>query len=253
MALQSTPQNRRGFLLLLALHGLLFLLPAFVKADGTGDRRRAQLANVRRIIVMPPFFGTEILSKAEADAKAENARPNEKLQKYAELLRKVESHAKTQLPERIRARTGFQVVPAEEVTEALKELKLTPEQMYQNGGRLRGTKFPPPDPQAIRRLATNLHADAVLLGVMDEPRRSTGKYYYDFLTGINYSPANTRGKAAYSIFLADGTEILTHPVEALHPLSRIGDREYLLADWSETEDLVIENFLDELTRYTPRK
>ena len=239
---------------LLLLLGIAAVGPA--QGDAAGDRKRAQLAPVKRLLVVPPFFGTETLTRADAEAaapKSDDAKPNEKLAKYIGYLRKLEAHAKTELPERTAARTPFRVVPVAELADAFKELKLTPPQLFENDGRLRGTKFAAPKPEAIRRLATQLHAEAVLLGTLDEPRRSTGKYSYDFVTGINYSPASVRSRAGYSLFLADGTEVLTRAVEALHPLSRIGDREYLLADWMEAEDIAIEEFLDEVARYTPHK
>ena len=244
----------RCLTLSLAVFVLSYAAVGSVRADAVGDRRRAQLAPVKRLVVVPPFFGTETLSKADAVAASptsEDKKANEKLTKYVGYLRKLEAHAKSELPARVAARTPFHVVPATELAEGLTALKLTPQQLFENGAKLRGTKFAAPNPEAIRRLAAQLHADAVLLCTLDEPRRSTGKYSYDFVTGINYSPASVRSRAAFSIFLADGSKVLTRAVEALHPLSRIGDREYLLADWLEAEEIAIEEFLDELTRYTP--
>ena len=38
-----------------------------------------------------------------------------------------------------------------------------------------------------------------------------------------------------------------------YPVTQIGSRQYLFVDWQEASDLAIENFLDELCRYTPEK
>ena len=39
------------------------------RADATGDRRRAQLAKVQRVVLVPPFLGTDTLSRLD-DPKA---------------------------------------------------------------------------------------------------------------------------------------------------------------------------------------
>lgn len=244
--------NYKRIGLLLAVGALLAITHSFASADAAGDKRRAQLANVHRVVVVPPFFGTETLAKA--DAPPSDSKPaNPKLAEYVEQLRKLESRARTGLPERLAARTRFEVVPADEVTAALKALELTPGKLYQNNGRMKGTKFANPDPQAVRKLADRVHADAVLLATLDEPRRSSDHYFFDPLSGIGFSEAHVRAKIGFWLLLADGTESFQRVSEVVHPLTRIGKREYLFVDWQEADDLAIENFLDELTRYTPPK
>ena len=56
--------------LVLTLLGIASLTVEMAHADATGDRRRAQLASVRRILVIPPFFGTDTIAKADAEAAA---------------------------------------------------------------------------------------------------------------------------------------------------------------------------------------
>ena len=172
---------------------------------------------------------------------------------YVGYLKKIEAHVREWLPERVKVRTPFEVVPAEEVAEGLKDLKLTPEKVFQNNGRMRGSKFAAPDAAVVRQVAARLHADAVLLGTLDEPRRSNGKYTFDLLGGIGYDSPSVSCKAGYYLLLADGTEVLFNPIEVMHPLTSLGKRDFVLADWIETEEQVIENFMDELTRYTPVK
>jgi len=84
-------------------------------ADAVGDRRRAQLATVRRIVVIPPFFGTETLAKADAQAlpnrkrispmRRQMRRLTKNCSKYAEQPSGKPGEAmqkRTQLPERVR-------------------------------------------------------------------------------------------------------------------------------------------------------
>ncbi|HZO90203.1 MAG TPA: hypothetical protein VFB38_17885 [Chthonomonadaceae bacterium] len=254
--------------LALALCGASFGSAQTAHADAAGERKRTLLAHVRRIVVVPPFFGTDTLEKAfgpeqeEKPADASNrakppsrkpAEPDPRLKEYAEQLRKLEEHARTLLPKRVAARTPFEVVLAAELAKAFKELNLTPASLFQNRGRIRDSRFALPDAEAVRKLASYLHADAVLLGTMDEPRRTNRRYFFDPYNIINYESAHVRSKAGFFVMLADGTEVLHDYVEALQPLSRIGSREYLLADWLDATALVIEDMLDELTRYTPPK
>ncbi len=53
--------------------------------------------------------------------------------------------------------------------------------------------------------------------------------------------------------MADGTEVIRPVVDVLRPLTRIGNREYVFVDWTEAQDQIVENLMDEWTRYTPVK
>jgi hypothetical protein len=251
--MNSLNPHRRSLLARTLLCGLLMLAVHTASGDAAGDKKRAQLANVKRVIVVAPFFGTDTLAKADAQAEGKDTRvkPSPSLPAYAEQLRKLESHERTRLFERLAARTPFQVVPEKELADALKDLKLAPARLFQNDGLIKGGRFAPPETANVRKLAERLHADAVLLGTLDEPRRSNGRYSFDLLTGVNYDSAHVRAKAGYFLLLADGAEVLHDYIEVLHPLSRIGQREYIMADWTDAEDEVIEDLMDELTRYTP--
>ena len=224
------------------------------RGDVTGERRRTQLAKVQRVVVVPPFFGTETLLKMEEQKSPPNkGKSDARLIAYAVQLHSLEIHAREWLLQRVKARTNFQIVPQEALETALKDLKLTPQTLFQNGGKLKGKNFAAPQGAAVRILAERLHADAVLLSTMDEPRRNNGGYLFDPLTGLSYDSPKVRGKIGFWMLLPDATDVLHETVEVLHPASKIGSRTFLLTDWIETEDEVIEDFLDELTRYTPLK
>jgi hypothetical protein len=238
----------------LLLSGSCLFLSLCARADATGERRRAQLAKVQRVVVVPPFLATETLNKLdEQKAHPEKGKPDAKLAEYAGQLRTLETHAREWLTQRVKARTNFEVVAPEEFVAALKALKLTPQTLFQNGGKMKGKGFAAPESVAVRALALRLHADAVLLCTLDEPRRSGGGYLFDPLAGLSYDSPKVRGKMGFWLILPDGKEVLHETTEVLHPVSKIGSRTFLQTDWTETEDEVIEDFLDELTRYTPLK
>jgi hypothetical protein len=249
---------RRAHVRLLALLCLLNLAPAAgAAADNAGDRKRAQLVNVRRVAVVPPYFATDTISRAAVpgrdkpeDIDAASADPESRTRQYAQMLRLIEQFARTRLPARVAARTPFQVIPEDAIERALKTEGLTPVALFQNGGRLKSGHFPLPDARAVRRLAAVLQVDAVILGTLDEPRKSNGHYTYDPLAGLGYDDPNVNGKAGYFVLLADGTEVLHAYLETLQPVSK-GKRSHLLADWMDVEALIIEDLMDELTRYTP--
>ncbi len=228
------------------------------RADASNDKKRAQLAAVRRLIVAPPFYATDTLAKSSAGTKpgekptAASAKTDPRLASYVVQLRELENHARARLPERVGARTPYEIVPADALRTAFETLKLTPESLFQNNGRMRGGRFALPDTANVAKLTAFLKADAILLGAMDEPRRSNGHYYFD-VSGINYTSSHVRSKAGYFLLRADGSEILHDYVEALRPLTRIGAREFVTEDWREATDQVIEDLLDEITRYTPVK
>lgn len=243
---------RAPLISLLALCSLLALTPT-ARADKAGDACRVLMTNVKRVVIIPPFFGAEILRNPEAAEKAARAKTNkENIQLYLSQLRKLEARVKERLPERVAARTPFEVVPYEELEAILEDLLLTPEQFFQNNGLMRGNRFPAPNPEAVTRLCAALEADAVVLGMLDEPRRNNGRTIFD-PCGIYYQSAHVRSRAGYFVVMADGTEALKPVLDVVRPLTRIGNREYLLVDWLETQDVIVENLMDEWTRYTPAK
>jgi hypothetical protein len=232
----------------------LMALHAVAGAETATEKKRAQFAVVHRIAVVPPFYGTGRLGKAEVSASdAAAAKPNPKLAEYIDRLRKLQERTRTLLPERLAARTPFQMVPMEETEAALKALELTPEKLYQNDSRMKGTKFAAPDPAQARKLAAQLHVDAVVFDTLDEPRRSPERLFFDPLGGFGVSEEHVSAKVGFWVLLADGTEAFQRVSDVVHPVTRIGNRAFLFADWQEASDLAIENFLDELTRYTPEK
>jgi hypothetical protein len=223
------------------------------------------MAAIKRVAIVPPFFATDTLSHADeihkhnpkhdqhAQPASGNSDADARLTDYAAQLRKLMDHAAARLPARVAARTPFTVIPAAEVDAALKALEWTPEKLFQYGGRLRGTNYPPPDAEAVRKLAAQLHADALLLTVMDEPRRNGAHYFYTPLSGLDYRSAQVESRAGFFVLTADVKEAMRDDVDVVHPLTHIGNREYLLTDWMETQDVMFEDLLDEWSRYTPEK
>jgi hypothetical protein len=258
---------------LLVVCSLALLTPPARSADVAGDKKRALLAQVKRLVVVPPFFGTDTLDKAAEADRAEKsgnadtgeatmqsstqakrtAESNARLKQVADQLRKLEAQMQTLLPLRVTARTPYTVVPADELAQALKQLDLTPAKLFQNNGRIRGGRMAAPNPEPVRKLAAALHADAVLLGTLDEPHRNNGGPDFDPLSGPGYESPHVLSKGSFYVLLADGTEVLHEVREAAQPLSRIGQQQFPLADWKEVQALLVENLLDEVTRYTPAK
>jgi hypothetical protein len=224
------------------LCSLLPGLTSFAHAtDLTSARKREILSGIHRIAIISPFFGVD------ASEKPADAPPRE----YADELAKLLDHTGSALPKRIAARTPYEIVPAAEVSQALKELELAPARLFQGDGKMKGGRFAAPDPIAVKRLAARLHADAILLTTLDEPIKKGAQYSLDPINGLSYDSPHVSSKAAFYVDQSDGTEVLHDFVEALHPLTRGKRRSYVLADWQEATDTVVEDFLDELTRYTP--
>ena len=241
--------------------GCLFV-PHLAHADAAGDRKRAQLSSVRRVAVLPAFFGTDTLGElppanAHVDREPSTTGVSEKrraeIAEYHKTLAQLELHARERLPERLTARTHFQLAGIEKVEGDLKALMLTVPQLYQNGGRINGKRFDSLDRDKIKNLAAKLNVDAVLLCSIDEPRKNNGGYYLDVLAGPGYESPKVHDKATFDLILADGTTVIHETIDVVHPVTQIAGKAYLPADWLETEDEVIEDFMDELTRYTPKE
>jgi hypothetical protein len=250
--------------LLLAIFVVILLnvcAPRPLRADIPTEKKRALMATVKRVVVVPAFFATDTISKAEANRKSNGSdagqpAPNSneaRQEEYAGQLRKLTEHVCSRLPGRVTARTPFTVVPADETIAALKTLGWTPDKLFQNGGRMRGARYPTPDPDAVKKLAANLHADAVLLTALDEPRRKNSRYIFNFLTGVDYRNAQVEARGGFYVVMADGTTVVYDDVDVAHPLTHIGKKEYLMVDWTEAQDVMIEDLLDEWVRYTPEK
>ncbi len=256
----------------LSLAALLCHLAPDARCDTRDDQKRALLAHVHRVVVIPAFFGTDTLTKA--DKLADNNKPkagqdtpsnapaptppnrkpeDARLLQNAETLRKLQDDVRATLPQRLARRAGLEIVSAEELASALKDLQLTPEKMFENEGRMKGTKFPLPLPQAVRDVAKICHADAVVLGVLDEPRRANSRYFFDPLYGFSYETGYVETHAGFYLMLPDATEGLHGYMRVRNPLSRVAGHPFVLADWIDAQDLMIENMMDEWTYYLPRK
>ncbi len=250
---------QKRFCLLLCT--LFLAVQSFSYADGAGDKIREKLKNVKRIVVVAPFFGTETLSKfaeakktiAKGAQETTKTKTDPKFEKYVDYLKKLQEQFKKRLPERISVRTSFEVAADEEIKDSFDNSSLTPQKLFINSGALQGRKLPVEDMLNVKRFMEPLHADAILMTVLDEPRRNLEHYYFDPLSGLNVRPSHVQCRAVFVLLLPDGTSIFSKSVDVSHPISKIGKRDFLLADWQETEELVIENYLDELMLYTLEK
>ena len=93
----------------------------------------------------------------------------------------------------------------------------------------------------------------MLTGCFDEPRKSNGHFFFDPLAGAGYESPKVTLRGEFAVYLADGSLVLKYALDEAHPLTQMGKRQYLAADWMETQELAIEDMMDELTRYTPLK
>ena len=245
--------------------------PADTSGDKNTDKKRQQLAHIKRLAVISPFFGTDTLAKAaeaETGAKPEAAqndgakrdtrrRANKsdpaRLAQYAGYLQKLQDDAQVYLPQRLGKRTGLEILNGESVANALKTLQVTPEKLFENNGRIKGTKFPLPLAAAMRQVADALHADAIVLGVLDEPRRANGKYLFDPFSGFSYEPGYVETHGGFYLMLPEGGEGLHGYMRVRNPMSKAGGREFVLADWIDAQELMIENMMDEWTYLLPKK
>src|SRR5690348_12613962 len=96
--------NKIGFGAL-CLCALLAIAGRISRADAEGDKKRALMATVKRVIIIPPFFGTDTMSKAASlpksasqDAVQSQVDQTARLAAYAEQLRKLTEHATDNLP-----------------------------------------------------------------------------------------------------------------------------------------------------------
>ncbi len=230
-------------------------------ADEAGDAKRAALQKVHRVVIVPPFFGTDTLGelppRTDKSGRQELAdtpideKARERRNEYIEVLKKLEIHARETLPTRLAARTPFVITPGADTVHILEALKKAPPAVFKNGGRIMGKKFDQPDTETVLKIATEAKADAVLLCAFDEPRRNSGGYYFDPLSGPGYDVPKVHDKATFDLITLDGNAVIHQTVEVVHPVTKLGQRLFLLADWTETVDQIIEDFMDELTRYTP--
>ena len=211
----------------------------FASADTVGDKIRARLKNVKRIVIAAAFFGTETLSKYVESKKANSksapepskSRIDPKLEKYVDYLKKIQEQFQKRLPERMMARTPFEVASDEEIKDSFDTTGLTPQKLFINSGAIQGRKLPIEDMLNVKRFMEPLHADAILMTVLDEPRRNLEHYYFDPLSGLNIRPSHVQCRAIFVLLLPDGTSVFSKSVDVSHPISKIGKRDFLLADY----------------------
>lgn len=247
---------KKGLVAILCWGALAVAGRPSLASQTTGEKKQA-LANVRRVLALPAFFGTPTLLGERPDDKGKRRPPpklseerRKRLETYREYLQSLEKKAKTLLPQRLAKRTLWEVLSDKETEEALKALEFAPSQLFENQGYLRGSKFPLADKENVLKIAKQANADALLLTVLDEPLKFSGGVASD---GVNlfYESPHVRLKGNFIVVLANGKTIISETMTVVHPYTKRGKREYLLADWEEAEEKLFENFMDELSRYIP--
>lgn len=234
------------------------------RADKPGERKRALLAPIRRIVLVPPFFVEMPAERPQARPRRANTTDTEDERKkarelYHEALKTLEIEAQKRLPERFANRVPFQIVPAKETACALARLEHAPRMLLQGKKPERGQRFPVFQADTLRALMEIAKADAVLLMALEEPTTEDERPIFDGFQ-VWTRRARVRCRATFAIYLADGREAFFETLQAAQPRTRQPrlsrevpppSRDYVIIDWRETQELLIENFLDELTRYTP--
>ncbi len=253
---------KNSFIMLLFAFAIVSVSRAAI-ADAAGDKRRQQLATVKTIAVLPMFFGTTTLGELppstdqhtinkDATTAPKTEKQRQDFENYKATLKELEVHAAARLIDRMGSRTEFKIIDRREVATKLQENKLTTYDLFENQGRIVGKKFAGPNTAELIRAAKLLNCDAILLAVVDEPRKNSGGYYFDLVSGPGYDSPKVHDKAAFDLVLADGMLVLHQMVEVIHPQLRIGERTFVAADWLDTIDQIVEDYMNELTRYTPK-
>lgn len=228
----------------------LSLTPLLAAADVPEPEARALLATAHRIVVLPPFYGTKTLhEKPPANFKPKQL---EERLKYQQILQRLEVHATLWLPERVAHRTPFLAIAGEKVQTQLEKDHLTPRDLFTDNGLIHGDGFPLPRLFLAQQLAQALHADLILLTVLDEPRRVDGHYIYELMGGLEHVPSHVNCRGAFYLVDAQGRTLFHGVYSVNQPLTIIAGHTYLYADWRDAINVLIEDFLDDLYRLLPQ-
>jgi hypothetical protein len=231
--------------------GLLLLFPVHARADIPEAQARQILASAHRIIVISPFYGTQtLLSNPKEESKLSPKQLTQQ-RKYQEILQRLEKHAAHQLPVCTADRTAFTVIPESKVEAQLTADHFTPRDLFTDNGLLHGDTFPVPRVYTAQQLCSQLHADLILLSVLDEPRRVNGHYIYDLLGGLEQVPSHVNCRGVFYLLDAQGDTVYHGIYSVDQPLTTIAGHTYLFADWRDAVNILIEDFFDDLNRLLP--
>ncbi len=225
---------------------LLLCVCAEAKAAPKRPNARELLANVHTVAIVSPFFGVNLPDKPQKNAKARAEEAHERV-----WLKALLAHAQQRLPIRMLHRTPWKLAGQKETLLAMQKLHLTPQELFQNNGLIQHGKYPLPKPAAVQQLLAALHADALILADLDAPQNISGHYTFSLLGGTGYEPAHEVMKGEFLVALPNGDTALRFINTVEHPPTSIGGRKFVQLDWEEAENLLIENFLDDVTRYLP--
>ncbi len=166
------------------------------------------------------------------------------------ILQRLSKYADKRLAKRIKARTGLQIISQKYVMQIMNANGFTTDTLYTQKGKMAGSKFPVPLFANVQKLAGLLKVSAIVMPVLDGPQDIHGHYVFTFLGGSGYQPPFETSRAAFYVVSSSGCNLCTSVTMADHPVTQIGQRTFQFADWRDMLNLLIENFLDELTEKT---
>jgi hypothetical protein len=203
--------------------------------------QRLILGTIHTIAVVPPFFGIPATALPRGKTPAETAI----LQlAYKSALHRLQNDAEQRLPARIASRLGLKLIPAETTAAALSNRHLSARQLFLKGGEINGGTYPKLNLHLCASLCASLHADALVVTDFDGPQRIGGHYVFVPLQGSGYEPSHVVSRAQFNLVTANGVLALYSNETVQHPATRIGAEQFILPDWLEAQNLLIETFMD---------
>lgn len=210
-----------------------------------------ELAHVKRIAVVPPFFCTEAAYKPG----------DEKERAYQDGLQKLNATMQKALPNFLAEQPDrFRVAPPPLTERALKALHWQPCDLFVNGGKLADGRWPVPDPERIATLAKRLRVDAIVVGSMRDPA-SIGHGLRIHHNPWSLNPLNwgfqritphVLSPRVQAFLITDGGTIAWKDEQmADHPRTSHPNARNLLVDWEEATEQVAQQLADSLLRLPP--
>ncbi len=207
----------------------------------TAAQQQAALAAIHSIAVIPPFFGVP----ASALPRGKSPAQTTALQAaYLHTLKKLQEVAVVRLSQRIASRLSLKIAPGKTVNQILQSEHLTARELFDQHGAITGGRYPKLNLKACGHLCERLHVDAVLVTDLDGPQRIGGHYVFVPLQGSGYEPSHVVSSGEFNVVNQNGELVLTSSETVQHPATRIGAQQFILADWLEAQNLLIENFMD---------
>lgn len=221
---------------------ILLLLTSCASYSATPKESHNLNFTISTIAVIPAFY-------AKTPPKPKVTDPVKQTQYNTEMaiLQTLSNYADKRLAQRIKSRTRIQVISEKTVEKVMEENSITADTLYTQKAKMDGSKFPAPILGNVQKLAALLKVSAIVMPVLDGPQDINGHYVFTFLGGSGYQPPFETSRAAFYVVYSTGHNVCTSVTMADHPVTQIGQRTFQYADWRDMLNLLIENFLDDLT------